>query len=694
MSARPGIRLRGSTEARASAGCENLRVDNGRPAPTLGYLAAAGTWLAIAGCLAAGLLLDEKLRDAGRGDLVAPAAGFLYLVPLASAAAVGSLLVVRRPRHPVGWLFLMLAIVLPGSFVLDQYAAYGALARRGSLPAADFVAVVGDQIFIPWLMLPALILLLTPTGRLTSRSGRLAALAVVAGGGVAWIAAMFRPYRGAHESLGVIHNPLEIEGLSGPLAIVGWTALVVMHLGVVAAAVLLAVRFRTAEGDERRQLRWLALAAVPFPILVLAAFFAALLNQELILAILAAGFVAAIPVAALLAIEQYRLYDVDRLLSRGLTYSLLTALLVACYALVVIFVSEALGGLGGSSQIAAVVATLAVVSIAAPARGRLQDALDRRFNRRRFDAVATVRRHVADPASDVPLENVLRDSLGDTSIRVAYRIEERNLWVGHDGIAVTPSEGEIPVSSRGQRIASIAFDSARCDEVTMAAVVGAARPELENERLRAAIALQLEEVRQSRERIVAAQQAERERIERDLHDGAQQRLLALALELRAAEVSGEPERARESLRHGVAELQRAIQDLRDLANGLRPAVLRDGGLAAAFDLLANRTPVAVRVTATDRRFPPAVEDAAWFIACESVANAVKHARPSGIDICAQAEDGHLRITVADNGCGGADPAGRGLRGIADRAEAAGGRLTVGDAPLGGTIVFAELPCGS
>ncbi|MEX1103360.1 MAG: histidine kinase [Dehalococcoidia bacterium] len=669
-------------------------MQSSKSVQALSYVAAIGAWLAIAACLAAGLVLDEKLRDAGRGDLVGSEAGFLYLIPMASAAAVGSVLVVRRPGHPVGWLFLAFAVVLPGSFVLDQYAAYGALARRGSLPAADFVAVVGDQIFIPWLMLPALILLLTPTGRLTVRPSRLAGLAIVGGGAVAFTAAMFRPYRGAHQSLGLIENPLALDEISGPLSIVGWTALVIMHLGVIAAAVLLAVRFWTAQGDERRQLRWLALAAIPFPILVVGAFVAAVLNQELILTFLAAGFVAAIPVAALLAIEQYRLYDVDRLLSRGLTYSLLTALLVGCYAVVVIFVSEALGGLAGSSQIAAVVATLAVVSLANPARRRLQDALDRRFNRRRFDAVATVRRHVADPARDVPLDHVLRDALSDPGLRVAYWIEDRELWVGQDGLQATPPPDALLVEHAGLALASVSLDAARADLATARAVVAAARPELENERLRAAIALQLAEVRESRGRIVAAQQAERERIERNLHDGAQQRLLALALELRAAEVSGEPGRAQSTLRRGVDELQLAIQELRDLANGLRPAALQDGGLAAALDMLANRTPIAVRVTATDRRFEPALEEAAWFIACESVANAVKHARPTGIDIYAGADNGCLVLTVADDGSGGADPAGRGLRGIADRAEAAGGRLVVSDRAEGGTLVLAELPCGS
>jgi hypothetical protein len=509
-------------------------------------------------------------------------------------------------------------------------------------------------------MLPALILLLTPSGRLVMRPGRLAALTIVGGGAVAFTAALFRPYRGPHQSLGVIDNPLELERISGLLSVVGWTALVIMHLGVVAAAVLLAVRFRTAQGDERRQLRWLALAAVPFPLLVVGAFIAAVLNQEMILTFLAAGFVAAIPVAALLAIEQHRLYDVDRLLTRGLTYSLLTALLVACYAVVVIFVGEALGGLAGSSQIAAVVATLAVVSIAAPARHRLQDALDRRFNRRRFDAVAMVRRHVAEPARDVTLEQVMRASLGDEQIRVVYWIEDRELWVGQDGLQATPQPGAVLVERHGQPIASASYDSGRSDPATMAAVVAVARPELETSACERPLRCSSRSARIAGPDHRCPAGGAR-KIERNLHDGAQQRLLALALELRAAEVSGEPARARASLRRGVDELQLAIQELRDLANGLRPAALQDGGLAAALDMLANRTPIAVTVTATDRRFTPAVEEAAWFIACESVANAVKHGSPTEIDIRAQADDGRLVLVVEDDGTGGADPAGRGLR---------------------------------
>jgi signal transduction histidine kinase len=210
--------------------------------------------------------------------------------------------------------------------------------------------------------------------------------------------------------------------------------------------------------------------------------------------------------------------------------------------------------------------------------------------------------------------------------------------------------------------------------------------------LRAAITLQLVEVRESRARIVEAQLAERRKIERDLHDGAQQRLLGMAMRLRAVEISGDPDRIRGALATTVDELQAAVRELRELANGLRPTVLIDGGLAAALDDLAARSPVPIHLETTAERFAPGVEETAWFIACEAVANAVKHAAPGAVAISAGRANGRLHLVIEDDGIGGADPAGRGLRGIADRAEAAGGTLTVHPRDGHGTVVIAELPC--
>jgi signal transduction histidine kinase len=438
----------------------------------------------------------------------------------------------------------------------------------------------------------------------------------------------------------------------------------------------------------------MAVMAVPLPFVFLGTFVAATTDNLALLAITGAVMVALLPAGAGLAISQYHLYEVDRLLSRALTYVLLSAVVIGAYVLTVVAAGTALSGATDESQVVAVVATLAAASIASPARRRLQDALDRRFNRREFEAVEMMRRYVREPSAHLTVEHVMREALGDRHLAVAYWVDDRDRWVSYDGRPALRGPGALEAMRRGTPIAAITYDVTRVERRLVQAVTSEAQPELENARLRAAIALQLIEVRESRARIVAAQFAERRKIERNLHDGAQQRLLALAMQLRAAEVSGDPERARSALDGAVDELQLAVRELRDLANGLHPAILHDGGLAAALEDLATRTPVPVSLRITGERFPASVEATAWFIACEAVANAVKHAHPSTINVESKRDQRRLILVVSDNGGGGADPAGRGIRGIADRAEAAGGVLTVTSTHGLGTTVRAELPCES
>ncbi len=656
-------------------------------------VAATGS-LTVAALIGLIFLFDARLADVGRSDLAGGATGAVFMLPIASAATVGAALIIRRPRHPVGWLFLGLGLAVASAGVADSYAAYGAIARPGSLPAADFVAVIGDRSFLPWLMLLALILLLTPTGTFTARRWRLAAYVAVAGAALSFGIGLVQPYDGEHAALGIIENPLGLGALQGPVRLVGLGGLIALHVAVLAAAASIIVRFRAAQGVERQQLRWLALAAVPFPLFVVAAFVAATLDHQVVLAWLAAASIAIVPISAGLAIEQHRLYDVDRLLSRGLTYGLLSALVVACYAIVVVFVGQALGGVVQSSQAAAVLATLAAISIALPARRYIQDSLDRRFNRRQFEAMATIRRWLRNPSPVTSVEGALREATGDSHLSVAYWIDDRERWVNEAGAPVVPDPDGITVQRRGVAIAAVTFDEYHMERRTVEAVLGEAVSELENVRLRASLALQLVEVRESRARIVSAQIAERRKIERNLHDGAQQRLLALALQLRAAEISHDPTRGSQALSGAVEELRLAVKELRDLANGLAPSTLTDEGLGAALEDLASRTPVPIHLSATGERFAATVEETAWFIACEAVANAVKHAAPRTLEIAAQRENERLRLVIEDDGVGGADPSGAGLRGIADRAEAIGGHLTVRERDGAGTTVIAELPCGS
>jgi signal transduction histidine kinase len=258
------------------------------------------------------------------------------------------------------------------------------------------------------------------------------------------------------------------------------------------------------------------------------------------------------------------------------------------------------------------------------------------------------------------------------------------------GCAVTPLQHD------GEPVAALVHDRALLDDPgLLESVCAAARMSLENARLHAELQAQLLKVRESRSRIVAAADTERARIERDLHDGAQQRLVALALDLRLAEHGNADEETKVLLRSAVDSLQRAVAELRELAHGVYPALLTQSGLRAALDDLAGRTrgPVVV-VDASSQRLPPEVEATAYFVACEALANAVKHSGARLVEITAAIEAPSLLVTIVDDGAGGADPAGDGLKGLADRVEARGGRFWV-DSPVGGgTRITAEIPCAS
>ncbi|HSK16887.1 MAG TPA: histidine kinase [Gaiellaceae bacterium] len=303
------------------------------------------------------------------------------------------------------------------------------------------------------------------------------------------------------------------------------------------------------------------------------------------------------------------------------------------------------------------------------------------------------------------LRDALARALGDPTLEVAFWLPEHGGYVDAHGRAVVlPPEGDGRTVTRlehdGEPVAALVHDSTLVDEPQLLqASAAAARLALENARLNAELRSQLAEVRESRVRIVQAADEERRRIERDLHDGAQQRLVALALQLRTAQrrpgVAADPEVER-LLAATVAELQEAVEELRELARGVHPAILTEDGLAAAVESLASRTPLVVALDVCDGRLPAQVEVTAYFVLCEALANVVKHAHATRAEVSARRENGVLVVEVADDGVGGADAgaAGSGLRGLADRVEALGGRFAVESPAGGGTRVVGRIPCGS
>jgi hypothetical protein len=328
-----------------------------------------------------GLWATSGSPDAARPP-VAVAAVILAVV---STATMGALLASRRPRHPVGWLLLASGLALVLNLLVEPYVRYGLVARPGSLPGARYLVGLTYVTILVWLSLAGFALLLTPTGTLPSPRWRWWARVAAAAPVVAVLGSVVQPDPLAPEYYG---NPLAVPALFRVLAVPLLASAVVVFVSLLVAAVSLVLRFRRARGVERLQLRWLALAAALAGTLLLVALVAGfLLALDVVVLIATVTCLALLPLATGAAILRYRLYDLDRIVSRTVAYTLLTLLLGLGYAAVVL-------GLGRlvpeGSSLAVAGATLAVAALFQPARRRVQAVVDRRFNRRRYDAAQTI----------------------------------------------------------------------------------------------------------------------------------------------------------------------------------------------------------------------------------------------------------------------------------------------------------------
>jgi signal transduction histidine kinase len=318
-------------------------------------------------------------------------------------------------------------------------------------------------------------------------------------------------------------------------------------------------------------------------------------------------------------------------------------------------------------------------------------------------AVSEVVARLGDPSlRSSGVYQALDDALQGTSLELAYWEPERGEYVASGGerFELPPdgsTRGAIPLEVGGEPAAVLTYDAPREDERELVrTVMAAATLTLENERLAEDLQAKVEELSASRTRIVESADAARRRLERDLHDGAQQRLVSLALRLRILRPSleGDPEALRE-LESAHKELDHALEELRELARGLHPSVLSERGLDVALEGLAHRTPLPVELDATPgARLPQRVESAAYFVVAEALTNVAKYSQASHASVNVTRDDGSILVEVADDGVGGADPTnGSGLRGLLDRVSALDGSLEVDSRPGEGTKVRAMIPCG-
>jgi signal transduction histidine kinase len=315
--------------------------------------------------------------------------------------------------------------------------------------------------------------------------------------------------------------------------------------------------------------------------------------------------------------------------------------------------------------------------------------------RSRYARAGAVSGLVGALSSRAALRDTLADALGDPSLRLVYWTGR---WVDRDGAPVElPERGVTEVERDGACIGAIVHDPALDDEPELiSAVASAAALAMENERLEAELRARVAELHESRAKLVDRTMAERRSLERDLHDGAQQRLVALSVQVALArrKVESDPAGAGELLDRAGDELRLALEELRELARGIHPAILTDRGLPAALQTLIDRAPLPVELAeAPDERLPAPVEAAAYFVVAESLTNVAKYASASQASISVLRRNGHAIVEVRDDGVGGADPsAGTGLRGLADRLTVIDGRLDVVSPKGAGTVVRAEIPC--
>jgi signal transduction histidine kinase len=618
----------------------------------------------------------------------------LYAIYSITLAGAGALILRAHPRHPIGWLFCGFALL--NAVTADLAQGYALRAAQEDWPGSSAAEWINSTSWLPSGLGWILTFLLFPDGRLLGARWRIVPWVAGAGLALALPGWSLSPDRAPDYASG--GNPLATNAVpTGALLAVGMALFVGALLASIASLI---VRFRRSRGLERLQLKWFAFAAAAAGVILPLTFLLWYVTPAA--RVLAALALTALPIAACIAILRYRLYEIDVVINRTLVYGGLTIVLAGAYGGTILLLGTALGR---QSAWATAAATLVAAVAFRPLRGRLQDAVDRRFNRARYGALRkmtafldALRAGRADPEQVVDL---LRDVVCDPSVDILFRVADDH-YVDLQGAPIDELRDDrrdrIPIERAGQPLGVVLHASADQEQLRLLRrLIEAGGLAIEIARLQVELRRQLAEVEASRARIVEAGNAERRRIERDLHDGAQQRLVSIGLALRHAQHelrTGSTDNVIGTLDGAVEEVADAIDELRELAQGLPPSQL-DAGLGPAFRELARRAPLRVEVNAPIDRFGPGIEAAAYFVGCEGLTNAIKHAQATWVTVSAVQQNGRLVVSVSDNGVGGAVLThGSGLTGLHDRVATLGGTLRLESDQAAGTTLTAELPCGS
>jgi signal transduction histidine kinase len=640
-----------------------------------------------------------------------------FVIAFTLFGIVGALLLSRLRGNRVGALLLFGAAITAASFAASELVTY--LVREGitdgpAVTAAALVSTLGwlVGIFPVILFLP----LLFPDGHLPSRRWVPFAWLCVAGLGFLAVALTLGEdvLTGSSEEV-VIANPLFVPALGRveiPDVVIG--SLLVGLLGGSVASLL--IRFRRSRGVERQQIKWVALAvAALVGSFLLSTIAGAIgLDESFVDSVLSGIAFMALPISVAVAVLQYHLYDLDVVVKKALVAGALVLLVIGAYAAVVgllgVVTSENEGS--GSVFVVALLLGLAFRPVTRFAR-RVADQVVYGRRATPYEILAEFSERVGESYATEDVLGRMAQILGQATgagsarvwLRVGSQLRPAASWpsdaepagvaevvaITDDTLPTLAGETAVEVRDRGELLGALSVTMPPNDpmnpskERLVRDLASQAGLVLRNVRL-------VEELRASQRRLVTAQDQERRRLERNIHDGAQQQLVAVSVKTRLARdlTARDPGKAAEMLTRIDAELQTALEDLRDLARGIYPPLLVDKGLSAALDAQARRSPVPTTVRAdTIGRYPPEVEAAVYFSCLEALQNVAKYAEATSATVTLAQSNGHLTFEIADDGRG-FDPAavrsGTGLQGIADRLSALHGELTIRSEPGAGTRV--------
>jgi signal transduction histidine kinase len=683
-------------------------------------------------------VLDELRAQRAAGDPLQEttasfnaAVGVLFTLLLVWLG-VGFLVVSRQPSNWAGWLFLITGAPFPLTALSQALVIYGLKANPGSIPLIGLWATFGEYALYPIALLP-LLFLLYPDGHPPSRRWRWAVIGLVGGTAIAILGFMFRP--GPYNNWlgdGIVYvNPLGIDALAeiGPAVILVGTVIAIVS--ALSTVIAVRQRFKRSLGEERQQMRWIAfvasLAGFFFAAMWVLGFVFELFQKDedapvfgILFALTAFTLVLGIPAAYLVAIFKHGLWNLDVVIKKTVVFGILVVLITGTAIGLFLGVGSLLTDAAPDETQAVAALMLLLGLLIWPLRrlaGRIADRIVYGGRSTPYEVLTEFSGRLGQSYSteDVlpRMAQILAEAAGASTttiwLRVGNELRPEAAWpagspephaVLIQGDQVPPIDGAyvVEVRHQGELLGALTMAMPASDpmnpskERLVRDLAAQAGPVLRNVRL-------LEDLRESRRRIVAAQDERAKQLERNIHDGAQQQLVALAVKLRLAEglAEREPAKTRAMLSELQAEATSALEDLRDLARGIYPPLLADRGLPAALEAQARKAAVPVSVESDGvGRYSPDVESALYFCCLEALQNVAKYAHATHAEVRLSSTGDELAFEVADDG-DGFDPSstrfGSGLQGMADRLDAIGGRLEVRSTPGHGTTVIGRVSGG-